>query len=61
MSASSPRTKRSFFATPARIVWADFSGVCALEGAYVPLADQIAVAVVPGVADVKRMFSSQNS
>jgi hypothetical protein len=49
------------FATPARIVRADCSGVCAPGGGSTPPAFQIAVAVVPGVADITWMFSSHSS
>ena len=50
-SPSSPKTSRSFFATPLRIVLADCSGDWAPGGASRPA--QIAVTVVPGVAEVE--------
>lgn len=50
-SAVSPKTIRSFRATPARMVWADCSGDWAPWGGP-PTPFQIAVATVPGVAEV---------
>lgn len=58
-SPSSPNMTRSFFATPAKIRLADCSGVCAVAGAF--LSAQMAVAVVPGVAEEILTLSSQYS